>query len=181
MSQPKALFYAGLKIIGVLTIIWSFTHVVLVISQFYSVYNQPDMVTGNDLRYFRFSLIFQVIYPIILFGIGITLLKKGENIIRFAFRDSGEEGESHTAALFTLFMKLAGLILMIYAIPKAFQIISNIMFISSVSSLNTSSQTMFIIQNLAITVINLLLGYYLLRSGKIFYNLGFAKQEDEDT
>ena len=180
MFQPKTFFYAGLKIIGVLAIIWSFSQIVPVIFQFYSVYNQPDMMTGNDLRYFRFSLIFQVVYPILLFAIGIYLLKSGEAIVQLAFHDSYEESENRIGVLFVLFMKLAGLILMIYALPTAFQILSNVIFVSSAGTVGTSDQIQFIMYHLVTTIINLLLGLYLLKSGKIFYWLGFAKQKDSD-
>lgn len=180
MYQVKTFFQAGLKLIGVLTIIWGFTQVVPVIFQFFSVYNQPDMMTGNDLRYYRFSLIFQVVYPILLLFIGIYLLKGGEAIVELAFHDSNEKNRDRTGLWFVLFMKLAGLALIIYSLPKTFQIISNIMFVSSVYSVGTSEQTKSIVQNLTSTIINLLLGLYLLRSGKVFYKLGFTGQEDSN-
>ncbi|WP_077324780.1 hypothetical protein [Virgibacillus siamensis] len=180
MFQPKTFFQAGLKIIGVLTIVWSFAQVAPVIFQFFSVYNQPDMMSGNDLKYYRFSLIFQVVYPILLLVIGIYLLKGGAAITEMAFRYSNEKNEDRIGLLFVLFMKLAGLALIIYSLPKTFQIISNIMFVSSVYGLDTSEQTKFILQNLVATVINLLFGFYLLMSGKIFYKLGFIKQNIND-
>src|SRR5699024_8309251 len=70
--------------------------------------------------------------------------------------------------LFILFMKLAGLALIIYALPKTFQIISNIMFTSSVYGMDTSDQTQFIIENFVTTGVSLLFGFYLLRCGKFF-------------
>lgn len=180
MFQPKALFHAGLKIVGVLTIIWSFMQVVPVVFQFFTVYNQPDMMSGNDLRHYRFSLIFQVVYPILLLVLGLYFVKSGQAIVQWAFRDADEEKEDKVGALFILFMKLAGLALMIYAIPKALQILSNIMFISSTNAVDTTEQMEFIIRNFVTVGINLLLGLYLLKSGKIFYKLGFANKEDAD-
>ncbi|OZM57717.1 hypothetical protein CIB95_04955 [Lottiidibacillus patelloidae] len=180
MFQPKTLFYAGLKIIGVLAIIWSLTLIFPVLFQFYSVYNQPNMMPGNDLSYFRFSLIFQVVYPILTFIIGIYLLSNGEAIVKLAFRDSNEKSTNEIGVLFVLFMKLAGLTLIIYAIPKAFQILSNVLFVSSVNVIDSSNQMKFIVQHFVTTTISLIFGFYLLRSGKIFYRLGFSKQEDAD-
>jgi len=180
LFQPKAFFRAGLKIIGVLTIIWSITQVTPVMFQFYSIYNQPDMMAGTDLSYYRFSLIFQVIYPILLFVIGVYLLKSGKGVIQMAFHDSNEDIKDDIGSLFILFMKLTGLVLIIYALPKAFQLISNILFVSSVQVIGTDEQVTFIAHNVVTTVISLLLGVYLLRSGKIFYKLGFAKQEDNE-
>lgn len=178
MFQAKSFFQVSLKIIGLLTIIWSFTQVVPVVFQFLSVYNQPDMMPDNDLMYYRFSLIFQVMYPILLLVIGIYLLKGGEAIVELAFRNSNEKNGDGIGLWFVLFMKLAGLALIIYSLPKTFQIISNIMFVSSAQAVVTSEQTKFIVQHLAATVINLLFGLYLLRSGKLFYKLGFPRQED---
>jgi len=180
MYQPKTYFEAGLKIIGVLAIIWSFTQVTPVILLFYSVYNQPDMMAGNDLSYYRFSLIFQLMYPILLFVIGIYLLRGGKSIVQMAFRDLNGAKDDGIGMLFVLFMKLAGLALIIYSLPRTFQIISNVMFTSSVFGVDTSDQTNFILQHVVTTVVNLLLGFYLLRSGKIFYKLGFAKHEDKE-
>lgn len=173
MLQPTDFFRAGLKIIGLLTIIWSLTHVVSVVYTFYSIYNLSDMMTNSDLTNYRLSLVFQAVYPVLLLALGIYLLKSGETIIQFAFRGSVEKGDDKAGELFMLFMKLAGLILIIYSIPKTFQLVSNIMFVSSAKLIDTSVQTEFIVQNLVITVIQLLLGVYLLKSGKLFYNLGF--------
>lgn len=173
MLQPLALFRAGLKLIGILTIIWSLTHVVTVVYTFYSIYNLSDLMSNSDLTNYRLSLIFQAIYPVLLFALGIYLLKSGEAIIQFAFRDTEEKYEAKAAELFMLFMKLAGLVLIIYSIPKAFQLVANTMFVSSAKLIDTTGQIEFIIHNLVITVIQLLLGVYLLKSGKVFYKMGF--------
>ena len=173
MLQPTAFFRAGLKIIGLLTIIWSLTHVISVIYTFYSIYNLSDMMSNSDLTNYRLSLVFQAAYPVLLLALGIYLLKSGEAIIQFAFRGSAEKRDDKARELFMLFMKLAGLVLIIYSIPKAFQLVATIMFVSSAKLIDTSVQTEFIVQNLVITVIQLLLGVYLLKSGKLFYNLGF--------
>ncbi|NEU30614.1 hypothetical protein GN156_07445 [bacterium LRH843] len=178
MYQSKTYFHAALKIIGLLTIIWSLTQIAPVISQFYSVYNQPDIMPVNDLSHYRFSLIFQVVYPILLFVIGIYLLKSGDAIVQLAFRDLNEKNEDQISLLFFLFMKLAGLVLIIYSLPKTFQIISNVIFFSSAQIVDISDQMQFIVPHLVTTFINLLLGIYLLRSGNIFYKIGFTKEED---
>ncbi|MDW0117165.1 hypothetical protein QTL97_09470 [Sporosarcina thermotolerans] len=173
MFQPTALFQSGLKIIGVLTIIWGLTHVVTVVYSFYSILNLSELMSNSDLTNYRLSLIFQAFYPVLLLALGIYLLKSGEAIIQFAFRGSGEKYEAKTGELFMLFMKLAGLVLIIYSIPKAFQLVANVMFVSSAKLIDTTGQTEFIIHNLIITVIQLLLGVYLLKSGKVFYKMGF--------
>ncbi|WP_438313015.1 hypothetical protein [Sporosarcina sp. FA9] len=178
MFQPKSFFVASLKIIGVLTIVWSFVQIAPVAFQFLYVYNQPDMMPANDLSNYRISLIFQVVYPIVLLSIGVYLLKSGEALIQFAFRDWNEKNEKGIGQSFMLFMKLAGLVLIIYSIPTAFQLLSNVLFISSAKVIGTSNQLNFISINLVSTVINLLLGLYLLRSGKIFYKIGFTKNNE---
>lgn len=178
MFQPKSLFEASLKIIGVLTIIWSFTHIPPVIYKFVSVNNMSEMMANNDLTDYRFSLIFQVVYPVILFIIGVYLLVGAKALVRFAFHDLRSESDDNIRLLFGLFMKLGGLVLIIYALPKAFQIISSIMYLSSVSGLGMGEQTQYIAGNLVPTIIHLLLGLYLLRSGRIFYKLGFAKNSE---
>lgn len=178
--QPRHFFKAGLKIIGVLTIIWGITHIVPVVFEFFSVYNNSNIIEGNDLRYYRFSLVFQVVYPILLLVIGIYLLKSGESIMDWAFRDSEEKSDDGVAQLFFLFMKLAGLALIIYALPKAFQILSNVIFVTSTSTVGGSEQIKSIFHHLAATIINLLLGLYLLRSGKFFRKIGFPQRNDSD-
>ena len=180
MSQPTAFFRAGLKTIGVLTIIWSLTHAVSVVFGFYSIYNQSDLMNSSDLTYYRFSLVFQAVYPVLLFALGAYLLKSGESIIQLASRGLGEYSEDKVGELFMLFMKLAGLALIIYSLPNAFQIVGNILFVSSAKFADTGLQMEFIVHNLLLTVIQLVLGVYLLRSGKIFYNLGFVKQQDSN-
>ncbi|MDN4607689.1 hypothetical protein [Sporosarcina highlanderae] len=173
MFQPTVFFQAGLKIIGVLTIIWSLTHVVSVVYSFYSIYNLSDLMTNVDLTNYRLSLIFQAAYPVLLMAFGIYLLKSGESIIQFAFRGADEKYGAMAGELFMLFMKLSGLVLIIYSIPKAFQLVANVMFVSSAKLVDTSVQMDFIIHNLVITVIQLLLGVYLLKNGKVFYKIGF--------
>src|SRR5699024_9439019 len=113
-----------------------------------SVYTQSDLMMNNDLSNYRFSLIFQVKYPVILLIIGIYLLKDGNSIGKLAFRNLNAENEDRIGLLFFLFMKLAGLVLIIYALPKAFQLLSHIMFISSVHGIDTSEQMKFVIQNI---------------------------------
>lgn len=159
--------------IGILTIVWSLTHVVTVVYSFYSIYNLSDLMSASDLTNYRLSLIFQAVYPVLLLALGIYLLKSGEAIIQFAFRGSEEKYDAKAGELFMLFMKLAGLVLIIYSIPKAFQLVANIMFVSSAKLIDTNGQVEFIIHNLLITVIQLLLGVYLLKSGKVFYKMGF--------
>ena len=178
MFQPISFFRAGLKIIGMLTIIWSLTHVVSVVFTFYSIYNQSDLMINSDLMYYRFSLVFQAVYPILLFGLGAYLLKSGEAIVQLAFRGLEEKSEDKVGELFILFMKLAGLALIIFSIPNAIQLVANLLFVSSATLIDTSFQKEFITQNFFITIVQLLLGVYLLRSGKIFYKLGFNKQND---
>lgn len=175
MFQPKAFFHAGLKIIGVLTIIWGLTHVVTVVYSFYTALNLSDLMSGSDLTNYRVSLLFQAVYPVLLLALGIYLVKSGEAIIQFAFRGSDEKYEAKSGELFMLFMKLAGLVLIIYSIPKAFQLVANVMFVSSAKVIDTSVQVNFITHNLVITAIQLLLGVYLLKSGKVFYRMGFRK------
>lgn len=177
MFQPTAFFRAAVKIIGVLTIIWSFTHVVSVVYSFYSIFNLSGMMTNADLTNYRLSLIFQAVYPVILLALGIYFLKSGEAIIQFAFGSSFEKYEAKTEETFTLFMKLGGLVLIIYSIPTAFQLVANVMFVSSAKLIDTTTQTDFIIHNLVITVIQLLLGVYLLKSGKFFYKIGFSSNK----
>src|SRR5690606_12758586 len=123
MFQPKAFFHAGLKIIGVLTIIWGLTHVVTVVYSFYTALNLSDLMSGTDLTNYRVSLLFQAVYPFLLLALGIYLVRGGEAIIQFAFRGLEEKYEDKAGELFMLLMKLAGLVLIIYSIPKAFQLV----------------------------------------------------------
>lgn len=111
------------------------------------------MMLNNELSYYRFPLIFQVVYPIVLFVIGLYLLKDGKSVAQIAFRGISEKNEESTSLLFVLFMKLAGLVLIIYSLPNAFQLISNILFTSSVNVVGTSEQTQFIVQHLVTTSI----------------------------
>src|SRR5690606_32790519 len=97
------------KLIGILTIVWSLTHVVTVVYSFYSIYNLSDLMSASDLTNYRLSLIFQAVYPVLLLALGIYLLKSGEAIIQFAFRGSEEKYDAKAGELFMLFMKLAGL------------------------------------------------------------------------
>ena len=180
MVPPKALFESGLKIVGVLTIIWGLVHITPVVFQFMSIYNQPDMMTNQNLSSYRFSLIFQVVYPVILLIIGFYLLKDGKAVVELAFNNLSAKDEDKIGSLFYLFMKMVGLVLIIYSLPKAFQTISNIIFTSSVNSVGTNEQTQFIVQNLVMVVIQFVFGFYLLRSGKIFYKIGFTKNNKDE-
>ncbi|WP_262173571.1 hypothetical protein [Saccharococcus sp. Marseille-Q5394] len=178
MFQPTAFFRAGLKIIGMLTIIWSMTHAVTVVFAFNSIYTLSELMNHNDLMNYRLTLIFQAVYPVLLLALGVYLLKSGETIIQFAFRGSVEEQKDKEGELFMLFMKLAGLGLIIFSIPKAFQLVANIMFVSSTTLINTSAQMEFVLQNLIMTIVQLLLGVYLLRSGEVFYKIGFKNSSE---
>ena len=114
----------------------------------------------------------------LLLVIGTYLLRNGDAVVQFAFRDSNEKQNGSIDTLFVLFMKLAGLGLIIYAIPETLQLISNATFAATVRGIDIHPQTDFIILHLASTLVKLLLGFYLLISGKIFYKLGFPDTQE---
>src|SRR5699024_492983 len=93
-----------------------------------SVFNASDMKDSVTLNY-RFSLLIQAISPLLLLLIGMYLLRGGQGIVNLAFRKQKHE-KLHHQDIFFLFMKIAGLGLLIVAIPDVFQIISDGVFAS---------------------------------------------------
>ncbi|HET7578072.1 MAG TPA: hypothetical protein VFK33_02240 [Bacillales bacterium] len=178
MTQAKAFFRAGLKIIGVLAILWALIHIAGVIYSFFSYFNEPGLM-GEALSTYRLSLLFQIAVPIVLFAIGWYLLKS-ESVLRFAFQDINEDIHTDIEKYFILFMKLAGLVLVVYAIPKVFQLIGNVIFITGTHGIFSGNQQIQVVTgSIVATVIELLLGFYLLGSGKLFRRIGFSETDKD--
>jgi hypothetical protein len=176
--QLKGVLTVAVKVIGVLTIIWLIPQLFQLVYSFFSMMNQPGMVPGDVVTGYRFSLLIQAVIPLLLFVIGLYLLRDGDAVIRFAFKGETESGETEKSvsyqSLFLLFTKMVGLVMIVYALPKFFQLVSKIIFITSVqSAVRLDEQITFIIQNAVSTFIYLIVGFYLLKSGKYFIRLAF--------
>lgn len=174
--EPNHVFKAALKIVGVLTIIWSFTKIAEMATYFLSIYNDSALMQDHMLFSFRFSLLFMLLVPILLFIIGVYLLKNGESIIKLAFKEIPKPTENSVETVFRLFMKIVGFILIIVSIPKGLHFISAVIYASSIYSPDTNMMLEPILNHLIPAVVYFILGLYLLISGNLFYKLAFSKK-----
>jgi hypothetical protein len=180
----KGVLTVTIKVIGVLTMIWVIPQFFQLVYSFFSMMNQPGMVPGDVVTGYRLSLLIQAVIPVLLFVIGLYLLRGGDSVIRFAYKGEKKSREIEEQvsyeSLFLLFIKMVGLGMIVYALPMFFQLLSNILFIASVQSpVRLEEEITFVIQNAVSTLIYLIGGFYLLKSGDIFYNLAFPKKQEE--
>lgn len=176
--QSKDLLRVTIKTVGALTMVWAVPQFIQFVHALLSIMNQPGVVPEDVVTGYRFSLLFQALIPILLFTLGLSMLRSGEFIIRFAFNnDRDEMGEQVSyPSLFFLFIKITGLVMVIYAVPDLIQIISDVIFNASVKSSVEFDQASPLWSQAPSDLFYLLIGLYLLRSGKFIYNLAYRNK-----
>ena len=116
--------------------------------------------------------------PVVMLIIAAALMKKAESIAEKAYPVETME-DINEVGIFNLAMKITGLVFMVWAIPDLVQVISKLCYISYLAPVIAhQEQTMYVADHLPRTLLFLLLGWYLLKSGRLFTKMAF-KQQDE--
>lgn len=132
----------------------------------------PLVAVSNEFtaRWEVWQILLAFISPLVLLIIGMYLLKYADRLADFLWKTDLEEETQARESLFKLAVKITGLVLIVFALPEMVQILGNGLYIKSVSgAVSTVAQNEFIFNKLLANLVSLLLGLYLLCSGRFFY------------
>lgn len=164
--SSRVILRTGLQVVGVVTIINGLNQAIATLGIVLS--SRENLALGIQIS--------SVLVPmvIILMGIYLTIASNGIaarlNPDSAVVPDSGE-------TLFVLALKILGAVLVVHALPDAVQLLSNVIYIKSVSPVwNTGVQSQFIYTHLISTLIYFGIGWYLLRGGRLLVVWAFPSQ-----
>jgi hypothetical protein len=171
LMQRKTILGLAVRIIVVGLIILSLSNLVSICGLFLSYWGQEEY---SGMRQF----IPMLLPPVVMIIIAAVLMKKAESIAEIAYPVETME-DIDEVGIFNLAMKVTGLVFMVWAIPDLVQIISKFCYISYLApSISHQEQTIYIADHLPMALLFLLLGWYLLKDGRLFTKMAF-KQKDE--
>lgn len=172
--SPRDIFLTAIKVVGVIILLKALHQFIVLI----------PMITVNSFttRWEVWQVLLSFISPLVLLLMGIYLLKQAEWLTERLWGAKQEQSEPETTppqVLFHLALKVLGLVLIVMALPVAFRVLGNALYINSVSgAISTVYQTEFIYREVLATLVNLLLGFYLLCSGRFFARLAYPEREE---
>jgi len=171
--QRKTVLGLAVRIIAVLLIVLSLRDLVQICGVFLSYWGQE----GNSGMG---QFIPMLLSPVVMIIIAAGLIKSAEDIAERAYPVETMEGIDEVG-IFNLAMKVTGLAFMVWAIPDLVQIISKLCYMSYLApSISHQEQTMYIADHLPMALLFLLLGWYLLKDGRLFTKMAFNNTFDED-
>jgi len=169
--QRKTVLGLAVRIIAVLLIVWSVRELVQLGGLFLSYWGQE----GNSQMGQFVPLILSSLVMLI---IAVGLIKSAESIAEKVYPVETME-DIDEVGIFNLAMKVIGLVFMVWAIPDAVQIICKFIFISYLApAWSHQDQTMYIVDHLPMALLFLLLGWYLLKDGRLFSKMAFEQKND---
>lgn len=169
--QRKTILGVAVRIIAVFLIVWSVKDLVQLCGVLFSYWGQDGYTQiGQFVPMILSSVVMLIIACVLMKHSGMIAIKAYPMEI---MDDIDEVG------IFTLAMKVTGLVMMVWSIPAAVQIICKFLYITYlVPSLAHYDQTMYIVDHLPITVLFLILGWYLLKDGRLFTKMAFEKENE---
>lgn len=169
--QRKAILGLAVRIIAILLIMWSLRYLVQMCGVFVSYWGQD-----GDTNILQF--IPMLLSSVVMLIIAVALIKNAESIAQRAYPVETME-DIDEVGLFNLAMKVIGLVFMVWAIPDMVQIICKFLYISYLTPVwSHETQTMYIVDHLPITLLFLILGWYLIKDGSLFTKMAFEKKNE---
>lgn len=172
------LFVVGLRVIGVLVIIKAIQSLIMGVPFIMGVFGQEE-----NLGWVINLQIINLVNPLVLLIIGIYLLSGMKGVVERLYPKSEEIILDSSRKVFNLAMKITGLVLVVYSIPELLKIISNGLYLGYYYrfGIDTFQQEIIVIERTLATLVSLILGFYLLLSGRFFENIAFKDGDpDED-
>lgn len=168
----KTILGLAVRIIAVGLIILSVRDMVSICGAFLSFWGQEE-----NFQIGQFIPVF--LSPVVMLIIAVLLMKNVDSIAEKAYPVETED-DINEVGIFNLAMKITGLIFMVWAIPDLVQIISKLCYISYLApSIYHQEQTMYVADHLPRSLLFLLLGWYLLKDGRLFTKMAFKRKNDK--
>lgn len=166
--SSRILLHIGLQIVGVVTIINGVCHTITTWGTLPS--SQGMMPIGIK--------VVSILVPLFILAAGIFLVVGTKSLTNKLYPDDDEKIDS-SKDIFSLSMKITGMVLLVKALPDAVQIISSLIYIKATSPvMDNAFQLEFIYTKLASTLLYFIFGWYLLKGGQLFVRLAFHHVRD---
>ena len=167
--SSRVLLRIGLQIVGVITIITGICHT---IATWGSIpYSQGMIPIGMK--------VISILIPLFILAAGIFLVIGTKSLTEKLYPDEEEKLDS-SQDIFSLSMKITGMVLLVKALPDAVQILSYLIYIKASSPVMSKAlQFEFIYTRLFSTLLYFIFGWYLLKGGQLFIRLAFHHARDK--
>jgi len=168
----KGLFIIGCKLLSIYCFIVGAPLLFNAISTFFiSIDMPPELKTS----YFIGNTVVRIT-PIFLIGSGAYLLKNGEKIFEFAYKNK-ETQDSKIEEGLLLAIKACGIFLIIQYFPDLLQSISSFLSYKIAPQVfDMIEQKSFLFKNAFSSIFSVSLGFYLLKDGSFFLRQGIKKK-----
>ncbi|MBN1899401.1 MAG: hypothetical protein JW827_11540, partial [Spirochaetes bacterium] len=125
-----------------------------------------SLLISDSLLYSSWSLIFMIIFPVLSFVIAYILLKYGELLSRIFVKTDKKVSfmitERNERSLFTLVMRIIGIVCLIKGIASSVKVIAQMIFKSAYQKF----LSVYNITDVITALLFLLIGYYFFFGGK---------------
>ncbi len=176
--NSREYFILGSKLLGVWCLFMSILTLGAAITTFAG---GPEM--GDEYANIMFlTRIVTRIIPIVYIVVGIYLLKNGTVLHNFAYPPEDSPQQSFDLPeKFALFLKLLGVYLIVSYFPDLLKsILSYFTYSNAPPAFDLFREKQFTYVNLLPSVVGILLGFYLLKSGQFFIRLSFDTKDEEE-
>jgi len=166
--KARDYFILGSKLFGIWCLFQGVVGLIAVIPSFIS----PDKLGPEMHRIYMVTAVVARIIPILFIIAGIYLLRGGAQLYKFAYPNEAE-GTADLEWKFTVFVKMLGIYLLVEYIPLLLKTVSAyIAYVNPPPLFNLLQERQFTYLNAASSIGGVLLGIYLLRSGRWFIRMG---------
>lgn len=167
--SSRILLHIGLQIVGVVTIIDGVCRALATWGTLPS--SQGMMPIGMK--------VVSILIPLFVLAAGIYLVVGTKSLTDKLYPD--DEIIDSKKDIFSLSMKITGMVLLVKALPDAVQIISSLIYIKAASPvMDNAVQLEFIYTKLASTLLYFIFGWYLIKGGQLFVRLAFHHARDTE-
>lgn len=162
--SSRVLLRIGLQVVGVITIINGICQTIAI----------GGIIPFSEDMMPPAAQIMNILMPLVIVAAGIFLLVGTKKLAEHLYPDDEETLDS-ARAIFNLAMKILGMVLIVQALPDTVQIISNIIYLKSVSpAIFTDLQQEFIYTRLLSTLLYLIFGFYLVKGGRLLERIAIS-------
>ncbi len=170
------LFATGARTIGILAILKGIQVFIITFPTLLGLFghNVPDWALSQQ--------IITLIYPLALLLIGFYLLTGTRTLVEKIYPEEDLKAFESVRTVFKLAMKTTGMVLIVYAVPELLRIISSVLYIGYYQrfGIDASAQQFIAAERSLATLVSLLLGFYLLKSGDFFKRLAFKEPVNDE-
>lgn len=166
--KARDYFILGSKLFG----IWCLFHGVVGLIAAIPTFMSPGNLQPEMHKIYMATAVVARIIPILFIASGIYLLRGGDRLYKFAYPAEAVQG-TDLESKFAVFVKMLGIYLLVLYIPDLLKTLSAfLVYLNAPPYFDMFQQRQFTYTNAASSIGGVLLGIYLLRSGRWFIRMG---------